>query len=400
VRGGAPRGARLCVWALVLGALAGTAQADSVYDLPFLGRRVVTGDVGATALGGPVQMVEDSLGALQSNPAMLSLAKRMTFGVAQYFSGDYDDSANLSRADMSYRLSSFIFAFPLHRHVSVGAGFRARYDAAGGFATPMQTSEGAGYYELFRRSGGLSSIPFQFATDVLPLIDVGGFFALERGTIENNWTFDFLSRDIRDASSVQRREFEGTSWGAGAVLRPVGAVALGAHYESRVEYDTEVRELHTNDLANRSYRETTILPARWTASLRVRIGQRNAVYAGASRADFTEFRGLAFPIERLRAEEIVALGYERRRVMGGLPLRLSATYERMPYTLPGGEELRRIGGTIGTGLSLGRGKGKIDLALEFARTGSVGTNGYENRLFRFYVGIGGGETWRGKQVDE
>ncbi|MDH3198839.1 MAG: hypothetical protein OEO21_11430, partial [Candidatus Krumholzibacteria bacterium] len=97
---------------------------------------------------------------------------------------------------------------------------------------------------------------------------------------------------------------------------------------------------------------------------------------------------------------MVAVGFERRRAFAGAPVRVSATYERLPYTLPGGERLERVGGAIGTGLSLGGGRGKIDVALEFARTGSVGTNGYENRMFRFYVGVGGGETWRGKQVVE
>jgi hypothetical protein len=371
-----------------------------VYDLLLLGRRISSGDAAASALGGSMQLLEDSLAVMQANPAMLSLAKRVTFGVAQYVTGDQDESTDLSRDDVSYRLSTFIFAFPVHRRLSVGIGFRARYDADGVFTTRLETSEGAAYDEVYQRSGGLSSIPLTLAADVTRFLRVGGFASLERGTIENLWVFDFASGTARDASSLQRWTLRGTGWGAGVVLRPVRAVTLGAHYESQVDYDTEVEERHTNDSANANYTETTVLPERWTGSLLVRIGQKNAVHAGVSVSDFADFRGLAFPRDRLGREQMVAVGFERRRALAGAPVRISATYGRLPYTLPAGETLERVGGAIGTGLSLGGGKGKIDLALEYARTGSVGTNSYENRMFRFYVGVGGGETWRGKQVDE
>jgi hypothetical protein len=40
------------------------------------------------------------------------------------------------------------------------------------------------------------------------------------------------------------------------------------------------------------------------------------------------------------------------------------------------------------------GRGKLDLALQFANTGSVGTNTFADRSIRFYLSISGSEDWK------
>ena len=65
------------------------------------------------------------------------------------------------------------------------------------------------------------------------------------------------------------------------------------------------------------------------------------------------------------------------------------------------EKLRRgtfSSATLGTGIRLSGERAKIDLALQFAQTGSVETNELETRSIRLYVGVAGAETWtRGRR---
>jgi hypothetical protein len=60
----------------------GAPRAESVFALNLLGERFNVGDARTAALGGFVQLMDDSLGVLQYNPATIAWAKRVTFGVS------------------------------------------------------------------------------------------------------------------------------------------------------------------------------------------------------------------------------------------------------------------------------------------------------------------------------
>ena len=77
-----------------------------------------------------------------------------------------------------------------------------------------------------------------------------------------------------------------------------------------------------------------------------------------------------------------------------MPVRGSFRYEQLPYTLPGGEEIKKYAFTFGSGKLMKRGRGKVDLALQFANTGSVDKNTYSDRSVRFYLSITGSEDWK------
>jgi hypothetical protein len=52
--------------------------------------------------------------------------------------------------------------------------------------------------------------------------------------------------------------------------------------------------------------------------------------------------------------------------------------------------------SLGTGFGVKGGRGKLELALQVGKTGSLGVNGLEDRLVRVYLGVAGGEAWRRK----
>jgi hypothetical protein len=391
--------AAACAWVLVavLGFARG-ARAESIFGMNLLGERFEPVDARVAALGGFVQMVDDSLGLLQYNPAMLAWAKRVTFGVDGYVTSDVNQSADLERTSVSTKISSFAFAFPLFsRRLSASVGYRGRYDPDGEFEVPGQTSTGGQYSDIYQRSGGTWAVPISLAADLGRRAKLGGFFSVERGTIENRWTIDFDGTNTADSFSDQLYTLSATAFGAGAAFRPLANVSLGVAYESKIDYDADVAETFTNSSADSSYTDTVVQPERWTVSASWRVARGFSLYAGGSVCDFTKFEGLDFPPQRLAEERVASLGLEYRFKGSHIPIRASARFEQLPYTLPDGEEITGVAFALGSGLMFRSGRGKIDAALQFGKVGSVDTNTYEDRQVRFYLSITGSENWATKR---
>jgi hypothetical protein len=381
------------VWLLALPATP-PARADSVFALNLLGERVDVGDARVAALGGFVQTVDDSLGVLQYNPAALAWMKRFSFGAAGYFTSDKNKTEDLDQRSNSTTFTHFLFAFPLYKQrVTASFGFRGRYDPDGEFVVPNVTSEGESYNDSYERSGGLFAVPITLAVDAGNYAKIGAFFSLERGKIEDTWIKDFQGTSA-DAVSDRERVFSGHGVGAGFVSRPVPRLSIGLTYESEIDYDVDVNERFTSSVADTSYAESATLPARLTVSAAVRASRDLTLFVGGSLCDFRDFEGLNFPPGRLAQEETAAIGLEYRLGGARVPIRASFRYEQLPYTLPDGEEITKFAFTLGTGRLMKRGRGKVDLALQFADAGSVDTNAYSDRSMRFYLSISGSEDWK------
>jgi hypothetical protein len=387
------------VWALVLVCAPG-ARAESSFSLNLLGERIDAGDARAVALGGTVQLLDDSLGVLQLNPAMLSYASRVTFGAGQFFAADANKSSLGDEKDVTTKFTSFSFAFPVLRLFTVGLSYRGRYDPNSEFTTYKTSSAGEAYREEFVRQGGLNSYQLGVARDVGRFVKVGGYVSVENGSVENRWNTIFSASDQAPAYNIQDRTLSGSGWGLGLVLRPMRQVMVGVTYEGEIDYDVEVVERYTNSAAEGSYDESMTLPARWTAAAHWH-SEEFAVYAGASIRDFEQFEGLAFPRERLYREEVASLGVEYLRGFGlfgrRFPVRVSMTFERLPYDYPEGERVQRLVAGLGTGLLFSDGRGKIDVALQAGRVGSKDSNGLQTNLLRLYVGVSGSEVWKRKR---
>ena len=374
------------------------ARADSIFGMNLLGERIEAVDARVAALGGFVQIVDDSLGLMQLNPAMLAFSKRVAFGASGYVTSDANKSNELERTTVATKFSTLMFAFPLFkRTLTASIGYRGHYDPDFDYSVPGTTTSGEAYENVFERTGGTWGVPITVAADLGRYAKIGGSVSLERGTIENRWLTDFSGDNTVDAGSTQIREVSATGFGAGVVVRPIAGVGLGLAFESELDYDVDVTETFTNSAADSTYDEAMVQPARWIVSAAWRAARGITVYAGASYSDFTQFEGLAFPTDRLTEELVASLGLEYRLRGSRFPIRVSGRYEKLPYTLPEGEEITRVSFALGSGLLFRTGRGKLDAAIQFGKIGSVETNTYEDRQVRFYISITGSEAWSTKR---
>jgi hypothetical protein len=390
-----------CVAALALAAALVSAgsgvRADTKYGLLFLGERIWSGDARAIGLGSDYHLLEDSL-ALQHNPATFSAADKFTFNLSGYFSVNRGRSEEFTETDVSTKLASFLVAFPIVSRLSLGLGYRGLYDATGNFVTEKESDQGEAYGEFFNRTGGLTSYPFFAAVDAAQFLKVGGYFSIERGQFENRWDIIFADPSKQTAFSKLEWRMRGMGYGFGVVTKLPGRVLLGATYDGAVDYDTDIVEEHTNPSSNRETSETIRLPERWTFSASWRFHLLFSAYGAYSFRDFTTMDGTTFPCDRLYREETAALGLEYHRGIplgkSRIPLRLGATWSRLPYDYPAGDRVTALLFELGLGLKLRSGKGKIDIAFQAGTTGDRSTNGIEDRVFRVYLGLSGAEVWR------
>jgi PPE-repeat protein len=387
----------LLVALLALASGWGNAEADSKWALVFLGDRVWSGDIRAVGLGSDMQLIEDSL-ALQLNPATTANVNKFTFAADGYFSSDRGSSEEFNETDASFTFSSFIFAVPLLKRLSVGLGYRGRYNAPSGIVFIDETDGGKAFGQFYSRSGGLISFPFLAGLRVTSYLQLGGTISIERGNYENSWRIEFQDPTYNVALSTQTWDMKGTGYSAGLVLRPPGGLSLGVTWESEIEYDTDVREQFTNPISNKKYNETSLLPERWTVSGLWQFHRKLALYGTWSYSDFTKFSGMAFLSDRLYEQHFISGGFEFLRAIpmrkSRLPIRLGASFTQLPYDNPAGTRVDSYLVDLGSGWISRSGKAKIDITLQGGVTGSVETNGLENRVFRIYIGLSGAEEWR------
>jgi len=381
------------------------ARAASVYSMVLVGERLEAGDVRSIMLGSSAHLIGDTLSSMHYNQALLAKLHRVTVGASQFVAMDEGRTETLAEQDNSFAITTLQGAFPIYNKLVFAIGYRGRYNPDGSFSLREVAPSGETYTETFSKSGGLFSIPFTAAFQVTRYISLAGTFSLERGYVEERWDKVFDSSQFNPGASIKREELSGSGYGVAVIVHPASRLMVGGTFESEIDYDSDVTTRYTQPGLDSTYTASLKLPARYTigASLAV-TGWLLA--ASGFYSNFEDFEGLAFDRSRLRPEWDAAFGLEwtdgvpirRSRI----PLRLSVTFGQLPFDHPRepgaakGEAVKKLLFGIGTGMKIRGGKGKIDIGFQMGRIGSLGKNGLEDHILRFYFGVAGGEEWKRK----
>jgi hypothetical protein len=373
-----------------------------------LGERIESGDIRAVTLGGSMQMFIDSLGVLQQNTALLAKIPRVTIGANQYVAIDEGRSNEYSERDISAVFSGFKLVFPTLVGVRLAAGYVGRFTPDGGFAINDVSSGGDAYSTTYRRSGSLFSLPISLAFDVTRFASIGLTYSFEQGTVEDRYDILFDNRSFSPGVGLKKEDLSGHGFGGGLAFYPLSGLVVGFSYDSKIDYDGEAYEKYTQAGLDTSYATSVTIPERYSLGASWLFGDDYLLLASAAWSDFTKFRGLAFPTDRLLKERDFAVGFEYVRGLRirslRLPIRLSLSYHELPFAYPGDpvndpDNQRQVTSYLvgfGTGFEIGSGRGKIDLGILVGRQGSIAENGIEDRLVRVYLGLSGSEVWKRK----
>jgi hypothetical protein len=371
--------------------------ATAVYSMVLIGERLESGDVRAVALGGSTQLVTDSLSVLQTNPALLGGLKLVSIAATQFLAVDEARSEEYNERDISYVFPAFRAAFPIAGLFVFSVGYVGRFDPDGSFETRGVTQSGDIFTRRFTKLGGLFSIPFTISADITDYASLGLTVSLEKGFVEERWDTEFDDPALAPSAGRQKEELDGTGFAGGIALRPLSGLVVGGMFESEVDYDTDIKEQFTQSSLDTSFTSTVKLPARASVGVTWGVTESVLLLGSFSWSDFTKFRGLAFPTTRLGKETAYAFGFEYDGVSifgRRFPIRLSLNYQELPFDHPAGRAVEKFLVGFGTGLTILDGKGKFDVAFSGGKIGAIGDNGVEDRVFRLYIGVSGGEVWR------
>lgn len=376
------------------------ARGTSLFSMNLLGEKLESGDVRAIALGGATQLLTDSLGVLQLNPALMARLGRVVIGTSQLVALDEGRSTDFTERDISFKFSALRGAFPIADLFVFSLGYVGRYDPDGSFSERDVTAAGDPFTTTLEKSGGLFSVPVGVSFNLSKYASVGLVYSFEQGFIQERVDTRFDDPTFTPGAGIKREEFSSNGFSGGLVLFPTRSLMIGGMYESEIDYDSDITEKFTQTVLDTAYSSSATLPSRTNVGLTWRMSGVLTLHGSAAWRDFADFKGLAFPLDRLRREESYAFGAEYTKGVPfkgrRYPLRVSVAFSKLPYEHPVGETVNKFVIGFGTGIRLGGGKGKLDIAFRVGKVGSIDGNNLEDRIFRVYLGISGSEVWRRK----
>jgi hypothetical protein len=393
--------------ALAAALLAGprpAAAGESVFSLQFLGLRTESSDPRARGMGSLGIALDDAQTTMTLNPASTAALRSMTLSLMGGGTWRTSRDATLEESQGHTSFPQLRAALPITRTLVLSLGAMTLRNYRSGFALPPSSVAGIGYHYEFEREGSLYEFPLGLAAAISPRLHVGATLDIVMGTVDESWT---VQSDSLVAFSTRRRDgFGGTGVTLGVVGRPLGPLRVGVSWTPGVRLDLDAR--------------TTIEDARLGTVSIVRdtivtgtVGMPGAIRLGAAidislewlatadwlYRDWEGFDGRLYGAESLGGESRLGGGLEYHPHTGKDPgrvaYRLGLSRSTWPQRL-GGEPVDETTVHAGTGFRLRGDAGRLDVALEYTRAGSLERNGYEESRWSVWVGLNGQETWRRK----
>jgi len=394
--------ARALFFGLLLLASPAAAQ-ESLFSLQFLGINEETGDMRARAMGSLGIALDDSTTAATLNPGSLGALRYMTISIVggAGFRTARDATKEIDRNESIFPHTRF--ALPIAKKVVLSVGFLGLRNYRSSFVLPTQESGGFSYLRAFERKGSLYTIPVGVSGRLGKRLHVGATLDFLLGTVDEAWS---TAGDSLVSLRTRRRDgFGGATVTLGAVGSPLPGLRLGATWTPSVVLDRkttttiEDTRLNTGVAPVRTSVENgeTRFPATYRAGAALDLGRPLTLTGDLSYRDWGTYDGRLYGAESVGVESRYGGGIEFRprpnAWYGGLTYRAGASWSQWPQQV-GGAALEQTAIDFGAGFDLKDGFGSLDFTVEYARIGSLASNGFEENRWTFLVSLSGQEMWR------
>ena len=380
------------------------ALCQSTFGMYYLGEHVWGGGSRDRALAYSTIAVPDSSSVLTQNPASRADINRVTLSLIQVLdmsrARTADDVADLT----GYRLPHAMVAAPLKKGIVFSIGYVTDFMGRADFSYPRTGEEIPLYYEVYKHRGSLFTIPLSLAVKVRDWLNISAAYELERGSIKNDVRIEFYDQNYADNESSRDRSFSGDSWSAAVMIRIHPRLYIGGQWDHEVDYDiNETIEYARSDFDSVSAWNMN-LPSSFGVGIAVGVTDRwwlSSQYWMREAPDAVGFPQLEGGIGD---ETMIGVGLERRAsreggFFGRIPIRLGYYQNQWHLEVPGGETVVSRFFTAGTSFGLPNRPGSIDLSVELGQIGSLDSNGSDERMVRFGVGLSMSEIWSGRRDD-
>ncbi len=393
------------------------AAAQSPFALTNIGADVRSTDARIDGRGGWGLAESDTLTPSFHNLAGLTGLQAMAIVVSGYGERTSSKDAYGNRTTHRVRTPTLRAAAPFRQgRLVLSAGFRSlrgtQYETARARTfllpdpeDPLGPDAAFEGTESLVREGTQFEVPLGLSWRLHDRVAVGASLNIVGGVIRENIALVFDEPATSDgtnffltSSETREEEIDGLSTTWSVLIDPTPRLSVGATYTPAHDWDV-ARKLDMTGLPGSVTDESVLsIPETWGVGAAYRLGDRWRVGAEYEAQPFTAFAGrddwaavmvdawrMGVGVERTEA-------FARRGGRNNLPLRLGFSMQRWPYLVQGDEVIeRRV--SAGTGFAFRERSGHLDLALSYAWTGELGTNGGRDRTWRFTVSVAGLEKW-------
>ncbi len=377
------------------------ALCQSTFGIYYLGEHVMTGGCRDRALAYSTIAVPDSSGVLTANPASRADLSRVTLSLMQVLEWSRARTAD-EVADMTgYRLPQVMVAAPLRKGIVFSTGYLTNFMGRADFSYPLTAEDLPLYYEVYKHRGSLFTIPLSLSVKVRDWLNISAAYEIERGSIKNDVRIEFYDREYTDSESSRDRSFSGSSWSAAVMIRIHPRFYIGGQWDHEVDYDVNENFSYSRSDFDSTSVWNMNLPSAFGVGFALGITERWWLSSQYWMREAPDTRGFPQLAGGIGDETMIGVGLERRSrreggFFGRIPIRLGFFQNQWHLEVPRGEILVSRFFTAGTSFPLPNRPGSIDLSIELGQIGSVDSNGSDERMVRFGIGLSMSEIWSGR----
>ena len=390
----------LSIGLFVVAAAASPASATSLFSTNGLGETVSAATGRGRPLGGVSVPLADASRVSLENPALLASLSRVSF-TATYVGERRSAENDVASESFSGGTLPHIYgAAPIGDYLVFGIGLLREQETSINPLTVENIETPAPHSLRFERSGDIFRVPLAVATRARPWLSVGASFDVWFGNIEEERRIDFTNAGFRDTRDRQTDEIDGTGWSAGVLVEPTPRIAIGARFRAE-ETLTGTRRLETIEGSFTSSPVEHTLPTSYSGGalwqvlprLNVVFEVRRDLWEGAegdspAPGGFEDVTRWGGGVELIPLDDPAASFFHKRAWRVGFHQAGWHVHDTS------GASISEWFASAGTSFGLGGEAGKADFFLEYGQRGNQDENELSENMFRFGVGLSGGEPWK------
>ncbi|MFQ5863650.1 MAG: hypothetical protein ACE5IW_00315 [bacterium] len=381
---------------LITGCFANPLQAGSFYSSKGIGLvyHFVSGR--SVGMGGVGLATTDNMTLNYLNPAALVEIPYT------YISGHFlHEATDLEGSDQDAFISStgvagVQFAIPIKRNRAVIAIGVNPYSSIEYSFTSLDTLENKPFVEILSGDGGVNAGFLTFSVKPFKNLYLGITGLFYFGVLKTTWQVNFLTSGFFNTRDEIRQSFTAGNFRVGLIYHITSGWSFGGVFTPAVTLDLNNKlEERFGEFSDFTDSEIEI-PLAFGVGTALNIGKKLIAGVDFYFQKWSDLKKEGYVNDSKRIGfglEYSGRGGLRDSYFSRMAIRAGFFYRDLGLEDPLGEKVTELFGTIGLGLPIKWTAGRIDLALEGGRRGSISRNPFRETVIRVTGSVTVGERW-------
>ena len=288
---------------------------------------------------------------------------------------------------------------PITNRISFSTGFH-QASAVNYVLTSTGTLNEQSYERNVTGKGGLNKaeVSLFFAPLNFLFLGISGNYYF--GRVEETWNVEFASGDFVKIADKFSTHMNGANATAGIIVRPIKNWNVGAIFSTKRNLKSKIEILQSYNTSVNYYEDTFKLPFMWGVGTTYEMNNRFTVGADYQSQSWKNVESTVSTTWKYRNSHYLAMGAQFKPsnkpnddYFKRVAYRVGFRIQDLQFNDTEGDKIREMVGTVGFSLPFFIGFGRIDVALEYGRRGSLETNPVEETFGRLLVTVVGSERW-------